>query len=59
MLLEKLPGATKVDEDSDEFRDVTEAFNRSMREYKNKIRIVQVQQKIGAVFIYFLILPCL
>lgn len=40
-----LPGATKVDEASEEFRLVTEAFSGSMHKYKSKIRIVQVSTK--------------
>lgn len=44
-LLAQLPNATKVDEGSNEFRIVTQAFINSIQQHHIKIRIVQVSRK--------------
>lgn len=44
----QLPNATRVAEDSSEFRSVTEAFMRTARKYCKRIAILQVSSPTGA-----------
>eukprot|EP00066_Takifugu_rubripes_P018234 XP_011607500.1 PREDICTED: poly [ADP-ribose] polymerase 10 isoform X1 [Takifugu rubripes] len=51
-LLTNLPNATKVDEASDEYRNVTQAFFKAMRMHHNKIRIVQVDKLLNQLLFH-------